>query len=134
MFLNPYVWGGILLALALAGGTGFMKGISWEQGRAAIKELNRKDAVIKATDIVYKKDNSTVAAHEQEKAGLHDEINGLRREYDRLRGELDKRAGVCDLPAPVLGVLNRARTGLGSPADSGKSQADVRSAPAPPAR
>lgn len=132
--LSPYVWGAVLLALALTGGVGFVKGISWEQGRAAIKELNRKDAVVKLKDTVYKKDNSAAAAHEQEKADLNDEIDGLRREYDKLRGELDKRAGVCDLPDPVRGVLNRARTGLGSPTDSGKPQADVRSAPAPPAR
>lgn len=117
------------IGVALAA-TGFIKGVQYQEGRTAIKERDVLVKKVETIKYVTKKDNTIVAKHEQEKAALQDEIAGIRREYAKVRSELDKRDGVCDLPEPVFGMLNRARTGLGPASNSSKHTATV---PAPQA-
>lgn len=129
--ISPWVWVGALLLLAGAFGSGFTTGVEWQQGKDAVHD---KEVLVKKVETirtVVKQDNVLVAKHEQEKEALRVEMDGLRREYEKVRGVLDKRDGVCDLPADVLGVLNRARGGSGSSADSGKPAATVRPLAAP---
>lgn len=128
--VSPWVWVGALVLLAATGATGFVAGIDWQQGRQAlgeVKVLVRKIEVIK---YVAKKDNEQSAKYEREKAALEAEMDELRREYAGLRKKLDERDGVCDLPADVLRLLNRARAAGRAAADPGKPDAAVPAAAA----
>lgn len=129
--ISPWVWVGALLLLAGAFGSGTITGIEWQQGRQAIRDVEVRVLKGKTVDRIVKADNKVAAQHEREKDALRTEIDSLRREYEKVRGQLDKRDGVCDLPADVLSVLNRARGGSGSSADSGKPAATVRPLAAP---
>lgn len=124
-------WALIILFAAAFGGACFVAGALYsekEDAEDTVKVYVKKVEVIK---YVAKEDNKASAKHEQEKEELRKEINGLRREYDGLRDVLDKRKGVCDLPPPVLSVLNRARGGSGLPADPSKPAGVVRPLAAP---
>lgn len=129
--ISPWVWVGALVLLAGAFGAGTMTGIEWQQGRQAVRDGEVRILKGKTITLIGKADNRAAAQHEQEKEALRTEIDGLRREYEKVRGQLDKRDGVCDLPADVLSVLNRARRGAGSSTDPGKPASTVRPLTAP---
>jgi len=125
-------WAIIALLVAAFGGASFVAGVLHAEKQAVREDVRILTKEKKVIQYVAREDNKRTALFEAERDAIRNEFNGLRREYDSLRKELDARDGQCDLPAPVVRMLDRARAASGSSASALQPPAAVpAAAPAP---
>lgn len=115
-------WLALLSAFALAGVAGFVKGMEYEQDKAArveVQTLTKRVEVVKKVAVGQEKIS---AAFEKGRAEREAEFKKLEFEYTQnIRSLLDALPAACTWNDDIVGLLNRAREAGRSPANPGKS-------------
>jgi hypothetical protein len=101
----------VLVLIAAAGATGFVKGIEWDQGKTARAEVNVLTKRIETTKTVHAEQREIASAYERGKASRDNEFDGLQGQLDAALGRADRLPPVCDLTSDDLRLWNAARTG-----------------------
>lgn len=119
-------------AVTAAAVTGFYQGVEWQKGKQAkqeVKEVIRTVEVVKQVQVGQAKVSK---AYEDGRSARDAEFRKLEAEYEAAhRSVLAALPSFCDWNDDVVGLLNRARSGVGVTPDTRKPNDSVPSAGGP---
>lgn len=103
-------WLALLSAFVLAGATGFLKGMEYQQGKQALVEVQTLTKRVEVVKKVAVGEQRISAAYEKGRSERDAEFKKLQAEYEQnIRSVLAALPAVCTWGDDVVGLLNRAR-------------------------